>query len=131
MGRFILRRGVRAAVLVVAATLLVFLGDASAPGGDPGDRSLPARYLTFLGDLARLDFGLDLERGRPVSGLLAETVPRTAALAAAAATAAAPTTASASAGSSTARYQGAGAGAARSASRIATTRTGTPTATVV
>ena len=39
------------------------------------------QFLTYLGNVARLDFGVDFDQGRPVSRMLAETVPNTVRLA--------------------------------------------------
>jgi oligopeptide transport system permease protein len=101
MGRFILRRSAQAVLVVVAATFLIFLatfalGDPFASSGEKAvppaiaavnrakfglDRPLPVQFLTYLGDIARLDFGVDFDQGRPVSQMLAETVPNTVRLA--------------------------------------------------
>jgi len=101
MGRFILRRSLQAVLVVLVATLLIFLatfalGDPFASTGEkvvpPAiaaanrakfglDRPLPVQYLTYLGNIARLDFGVDFDQGRPVSRMLAETVPNTVRLA--------------------------------------------------
>ena len=45
------------------------------------DQPLPVQFLTYLGNVARLDFGVDFDQGRPVSRMLAETVPNTVRLA--------------------------------------------------
>jgi len=101
MGRFVLRRTAQAVLVVVAATALVFLatfalGDPFASSGEKAvppavaaanrakfglDEPLPVQFLTYLGNLARLDFGVDFDQGRPVSRMLAETVPNTVRLA--------------------------------------------------
>src|SRR5690349_19328038 len=101
MGRFVLRRTAQAVLVVVVATALVFLatfalGDPFASSGEKAvppaiaaanrakfglDRPLPVQYLTYLGNIARLDFGVDFDQGRPVSRMLAGTVPNTVRLA--------------------------------------------------
>jgi len=101
MGRFILRRTAQAVLVVVAATFLIFLatfalGDPFASSGEKAvppaiaaanrakfglDQPLMVQFLTYLGNIARLDFGLDFDQGRPVSQMLAETVPNTVRLA--------------------------------------------------
>ena len=101
MGRFILRRSAQAVLVVVAATFLIFLatfalGDPFASSGEKAvppaiaaanrarfglDQPLIVQYLTYLGNIVRLDFGVDFNQGRPVSQMLAETVPNTVRLA--------------------------------------------------
>ena len=101
MIRFVLRRSAQAVLVVVAATLLVFLatfalGDPFASTGEkvvpPAiaeanrakfglDQPLVVQFLTYLGNIVRLDFGVDFDQGRPVSQMLAETVPNTVRLA--------------------------------------------------
>ena len=100
-GRFLVRRGGEAVLVVLGATLLVFLatlalGDPFTGSGERAvppaivaanrarfglDRPLAVQYLTYLGNLARLDLGVDFDQGRPVARLLAETVPNTGRLA--------------------------------------------------
>jgi len=101
VGRFILRRSAQAVLVVVAATFLIFLatfalGDPFASSGEKAvppaiaaanrarfglDQPLIVQYLTYLGNIVRLDFGVDFNQGRPVSQMLAETVPNTVRLA--------------------------------------------------
>jgi oligopeptide transport system permease protein len=101
VGRFILRRSAQAVLVVVAATFLIFaatfaLGDPFASSGEKAvppaiaaanrarfglDQPLVVQYLTYLGNIVRLDFGVDFNQGRPVSQMLAETVPNTVRLA--------------------------------------------------
>jgi ABC-type dipeptide/oligopeptide/nickel transport system permease component len=104
MLRFVLRRSAQAVLVVVAATLLIFL--ATFALGDPftstGEKVVPpaiaaanrakfgldqplvVQFFTYLTNIARLDFGIDFDQGRPVSRMLAETVPNTVRLALAA-----------------------------------------------
>ena len=101
MGRFILRRTVQAVLVVVAATFLVWaatfaLGNPFASTGEKAvppaiqlaneikfglDKPLWLQFLTYLGNVFTLDFGVDFDQGRPVSQMLAETVPNTVRLA--------------------------------------------------
>ena len=101
MGRFVLRRSAQAVLVVVAATFLIFLatfalGDPFASTGEkvvpPAiaaanrakfglDQPLVVQFLTYLGNIARFDFGVDFDQGRPVSQMLLETVPNTVRLA--------------------------------------------------
>lgn len=97
MGKFILRRAGQAVLVVIGATLLVFiatfvLGDPFASTGDRQvppeiaaanraqfglDEPLPVQYLTYLGNLFTGDLGVDFDQRRPVIDMLAETVPAT------------------------------------------------------
>lgn len=45
------------------------------------DRPLPVQYLSYLGDLLRLDFGSSLVQRAPVVGIVAERIPYTISLA--------------------------------------------------
>jgi oligopeptide transport system permease protein len=101
MGRFVLRRSAQAVLVVVAAAFLIFLGtfalgDPFASSGEKAvppqiaaanrakfglDQPLPLQFLTYLGNIARLDFGVDFDQNRPVSQMLAETIPNTVRLA--------------------------------------------------
>jgi ABC-type dipeptide/oligopeptide/nickel transport system permease component len=104
MGKFVLRRTAQAILVVLVATLLIFLatfslGDPFASNGDKVvppevaalnrakfglDQPLPLQFLTYLGNMVTLDFGLDFDQRRPVSELLAATIPNTVRLAVAA-----------------------------------------------
>lgn len=104
MGKFILRRAAQAILVILVATLLIFLatfalGDPFASTGEKAvppeiaaanrakygmDHSLPVQYLTYLGNMVRGDFGIDFNQNRPVSELLAATIPNTVKLAVAA-----------------------------------------------
>ena len=95
------RRSAQAVLVVVAATFLIFLatfalGDPFASTGEkvvpPAiaaanrakfglDQPLVVQFGTYLVNIARLDFGIDFDQGRPVSQMLAETVPNTVRLA--------------------------------------------------
>ncbi len=97
MGTFILRRGVQAVLVLLVATLVIFLatfalGDPFASTGEKVvppqvqainrakfglDKPLPIQYLTYLGNLVHLDFGIDFDQRRQVSSMLAETLPNT------------------------------------------------------
>jgi oligopeptide transport system permease protein len=97
MGKFILRRLGQALLVVIGATLLVFLatfalGDPFASTGDrqvPADvaaanralygldQPLPLQYLTYLGNLFTGDLGLDFDQRRPVLDMLLDVVPNT------------------------------------------------------
>ena len=101
MLRFVLRRSAQAVLVVVTATLLIFLatfalGDPFASTGEkvvpPAiaaanrakfglDQPLVVQFGTYLANVVRLDFGIDFDQGRPVSQMLAETVPNTVRLA--------------------------------------------------
>jgi oligopeptide transport system permease protein len=104
MGKFIIRRIGQAVLVVIAATMLIFLGlfvlgDPFASTGDKvvppevqailrekfgTDKSLPLQYLTYLGNLFTGELGIDFEQRRPVSDMMLEAVPATARLALAA-----------------------------------------------
>ena len=97
MGRFVARRTAQAVLVVVAATFLIFmatfaLGDPFASSGEKAvppaiqaanrarfglDQPLPVQFLHYLGNIVTLDFGVDFDQGRPVSQMLAETIPNT------------------------------------------------------
>ena len=101
MGKFILRRIGQAVLVVLAATLLVFLGtfalgDPFASTGDrqvpPAiaeqnraifglDKPLPQQYLTYVGNLATGNLGVEYDQRRPVADMLIEVLPNTARLA--------------------------------------------------
>jgi oligopeptide transport system permease protein len=101
MGKFVIRRLAQAVMVVVAATILLFiglfvLGDPFASSGDKVvppetqailrekfgmDQSLPMQYLTYLGNLFTGDLGIDLNQRRPVSDMLGAALPNTARLA--------------------------------------------------
>jgi len=101
MGKFILRRAAQALLVIIGATLLVFLANFAFgdPFGSTGDRQvppaiaaanraafgldqpLPLQYLTYMGNLFTGDLGVDYNQNRPVIELLIETVPNTARLA--------------------------------------------------
>lgn len=105
LGRTVLARLAAVGPVVLGITLLVFLLNAAALG-DPAraalgqradaetlerlrrdyalDRPLPARYLAWLGRLARGDLGQSFREQRPVLDVLLERVPATARLALAA-----------------------------------------------
>jgi ABC-type dipeptide/oligopeptide/nickel transport system permease component len=96
--RYLIRRVLLAAVLVVLVSSAAFLLVEAAPGDtfdqfdmDPAvaaaerhrlglDRPLPVRYVDWLGRAVRLDFGDSIKYGRPVGQLVAERAPRTALL---------------------------------------------------
>lgn len=97
MGKFIARRTAQAILVVIVATLLIFLatfalGDPFASNGEKAvppeiaainrakfgaDQPLPLQFLTYLGNMVTGDFGIDFEQRRPVADLLAATVPNT------------------------------------------------------
>lgn len=101
MGKFVIRRLAQAVLVVIAATILLFiglfvLGDPFANTGDkvvpPAtqeilrakfgmDKSLPMQYLTYLGNLITGDLGVDFDQRRPVADMLSQAVPATARLA--------------------------------------------------
>lgn len=101
MGKFVIRRLAQAILVVIAATLLLFiglfvLGDPFASTGDkvvpPATQailrekfgmegSLPTQYLTYLGNLFTGDLGIDFNQRRPVAEMLGNAVPATARLA--------------------------------------------------
>jgi oligopeptide transport system permease protein len=101
MGKFVIRRLAQAILVVIAATLLLFiglfiLGDPFASTGDKTvppetqeilrqrfgmDKSLPMQYLTYLGNLFTGDLGVDFDQRREVSEMIGEALPATARLA--------------------------------------------------
>jgi oligopeptide transport system permease protein len=101
MGKFVIRRLAQAVMVVIAATILLFiglfvLGDPFSSSGDkvvpPAtqailrakfgmDQSLPMQYLTYLGNLFTGNLGVDFDQRRPVADMLAVAVPATARLA--------------------------------------------------
>jgi ABC-type dipeptide/oligopeptide/nickel transport system permease component len=101
MGKFVIRRLAQAVMVVIAATILLFiglfvLGDPFASTGDKVvppetqeilrekfgmDQSLPMQYLTYLGNLATGDLGIDLNQRRPVAEMIGAALPNTARLA--------------------------------------------------
>ncbi|MBN9348059.1 MAG: ABC transporter permease [Devosia sp.] len=105
MSILVLKRAAIAALLVIAASVLTFALVAAAPGNvaaliaermagpnasaeliariaaDLGlNDPLPVRYLRWLGDAVRGDFGISLRSGKPLSVEFAERVPVTALL---------------------------------------------------
>jgi oligopeptide transport system permease protein len=101
MGKFVIRRLAQAVMVVIAATILLFiglfvLGDPFASTGDKVvppetqailrekfgmDQSLPMQYLTYLGNLVTGDLGIDLNQRRPVADMLGAALPNTVRLA--------------------------------------------------
>jgi ABC-type dipeptide/oligopeptide/nickel transport system permease component len=101
MGKFVIRRLAQAIMVVIAATILLFiglfvLGDPFASNGDKVvppetqailrekfgmDGPLPMQYLTYLGNLFTGDLGVDLNQRRPVADMLGAALPNTARLA--------------------------------------------------
>ncbi|HEX6357144.1 ABC transporter permease [Actinophytocola sp.] len=101
MGKFVIRRAAQAIMVVIAATMLLFLGlfvlgDPFASTGDkvvpPAtqailrekfgmDQSVPMQYLTYLGNLFTGDLGIDLNQRRPVADMLGVALPNSARLA--------------------------------------------------
>ncbi len=101
MGKFVIRRLAQAVLVVIAATLLLFiglfvLGDPFASTGDKTvppetqailrerfgmDQSLPMQYLTYLGNLFTGDLGIDFNQRRDVSTMIGDALPATARLA--------------------------------------------------
>jgi len=97
MTRFVARRIAQAVLVLLVATLAIFLatfalGDPFASTGEKVvppevqaidrakfglDKPLPVQYLTYLGNLVHLDFGVDFNQRRQVSSMLAETLPNT------------------------------------------------------
>jgi peptide/nickel transport system permease protein len=97
MGRFILRRLGQGLLVVLGVSLVVFV--AMRVFGDPAkvmlplsataeqraefehliglDRPLPEQFVTFLGDLATLDFGESLWQRRPAMEVVFERLPNT------------------------------------------------------
>ena len=102
MRKFILLRTAQALLVFVVATFAAYialfeLGDPFASVGEKVlpprtrailhetfglDQPLPMQYLTFLGNLCTADLGIDFDRRRLVSDLLAEALPNTLRLAA-------------------------------------------------
>jgi oligopeptide transport system permease protein len=101
MGKFVIRRLAQAIMVVIAATILLFiglfvLGDPFSSSGDkvvpPAtqailrakfgmDQSVPMQYLHYLGNLFTGDLGVDFDQRRPVADMLGHAVPATARLA--------------------------------------------------
>ncbi len=101
MGKFILRRTAQAILVVVVATFIIFvatfvIGDPFSSTGEKSvppaiaalnrakfglDKPLPVQFVTYLGNLVHLDFGIDFNQRRPVTDLLAATIPHTVRLA--------------------------------------------------
>ncbi|MEJ8280506.1 ABC transporter permease [Pseudonocardia spirodelae] len=97
MGRFVLRRVLQGILVVVVATLLIFLatfalGDPFASSGEKAvppeiaainrakfgmDQPLPLQFLHYLGNLFTGDLGIDFDQRRPVTELIAATLPNT------------------------------------------------------
>jgi peptide/nickel transport system permease protein len=97
MGRFILRRLGQGVLVVLGVSLVVFV--AMRVFGDPAkvmlplsatpaqraefehliglDRPLPEQFVTFIGDLATLDFGDSLWQRRPAMEVVFERLPNT------------------------------------------------------
>jgi peptide/nickel transport system permease protein len=105
MGGFATTRLASAAVVVAGVVTLVFflihlvpgdpveviLGESARPGDREAlrhalglDRPLLAQWLSYVGQLGRLDFGHSLYSNRPIAGMLVERLPATAMLATAA-----------------------------------------------
>jgi oligopeptide transport system permease protein len=102
VGKFILRRIGQAVLVVLATTLLVYLGTFAL--GDPfastGDRQVPPavaeqnraifgldrplyeQYFNYLGNLATGNLGVEYDQRRPVMDMVLEVLPNTARLAA-------------------------------------------------
>lgn len=101
MGRFIVRRLGQTVLVMLAATMLLYLGlftlgDPFASNGDKAvspdvqealrakfgmDQPLPLQYLTYLTRMATGDLGIDFEQRRPVADMLLQAFPATARLA--------------------------------------------------
>jgi ABC-type dipeptide/oligopeptide/nickel transport system permease component len=101
MGKFVIRRLAQAVMVVIAATILLFiglfvLGDPFASTGDKVvppetqailrekfgmDQALPMQYLTYLGNLVTGDLGIDLNQRRPVADMIGAALPNTVRLA--------------------------------------------------
>ncbi|HEV2781931.1 MAG TPA: ABC transporter permease [Actinophytocola sp.] len=104
MVKFVVRRLVQAIFVIIAASLLVFLGlfalgDPFASSGEKVvppdvqaalrakygmDQSLPMQYLTYLGNIFTGDLGIDFRQRREVSEMLTAVLPNTLRLALAA-----------------------------------------------
>ena len=96
--RYVVRRLLQAVIILVLVSITVFLLIHIVPG-DPArimlgdrarerdvevlreqlgfDRPLPVQYVSFVGDLARGDFGESIRAQRPALGLIWEAVPAT------------------------------------------------------
>jgi ABC-type dipeptide/oligopeptide/nickel transport system permease component len=101
MGKFVIRRLAQAIMVVIAATLILFIGlfvighpfessgDKTIPAETQAilkqhfgmDKSLPMQYLTYLGNLFTGDLGIDFNQRRPVSEMIGDALPYTARLA--------------------------------------------------
>jgi peptide/nickel transport system permease protein len=102
MARFVIRRLLQSAIVLVGVTLVVFLLLQLVPGDpvrvalgtrfDPQtyaalraraglDRSLPVQYLSYVGHAATGDLGVSFRSGRPVTSILLERLPATLSLA--------------------------------------------------
>lgn len=98
MGRFIARRLLQGAIVVIGVTVVVFVvtrmvGDPvkfilpleateeqrAARSAELGfDRSIPAQFADYVGDLSRGDFGESLwQRGRPTIDIVGAVLPKT------------------------------------------------------
>lgn len=97
MTKFIIRRFAHMVLVIIAATLLIFLGlfvlgDPFTSSGDKVvppdiqealkakfgmDKSVPMQYLTYLGNLFTGDLGIDFEQRRQVTELLGNALPLT------------------------------------------------------
>lgn len=97
MGRFVLRRLLQGILVVVVASFLIFLatfalGDPFASSGEKAvppeiaainrakfgmDQPLPLQFLSYLGNLFTGDLGIDFDQRRPVTDLIAATLPNT------------------------------------------------------
>lgn len=98
MGRFVVQRLLQGLLVVVGVTVVVFVvtrlvGDPvkfilpleateaqrAARSAELGfDRSIPAQFFDYIGDVARLDFGDSLwQRGRPTLDIVRDTLPKT------------------------------------------------------
>ena len=97
MGSYILRRLLQSVVVIIGVTLVTFL--ALQAGGDPTylfvserasqeeiettrralgfDRPLHVQYASFVGDLARGDFGQSLSYRQPAMDIVLEALPAT------------------------------------------------------
>ncbi|MBP2370840.1 ABC transporter permease [Pseudonocardia parietis] len=97
MGRFIARRVLQGVLVVVVASFLIFLatfalGDPFASSGEKSvppeiaainrakfgmDQPLVIQFLNYLGNLVVGDMGVDFDQRRPVTELIAQTLPNT------------------------------------------------------
>ena len=102
MARFVLRRVLQSAVVLLGVTLVVFLLLQLVPG-DPGrvalgtrfdpqtydalreraglDQPLPVQYASYLGHALTGDLGVSFRTGQPVSAIVLERLPATLSLA--------------------------------------------------